>query len=228
MWRTNLSASARAMMWRVTLTTLILLLAIANSLAQRKTSYYLAVGPAMTAGSDWGNGHKIGSSVEFGLMYPVGASWDVVGAFGFERFKLDEPDVVVWGAPLPDPGYWSDVRGGSDFITSIRGGARHGFTTTTRFKPYVEGLVGLALTHQDEATGTWHYPDGSPQPPVTTTLQDDNDQVAIGFSSIVGVKTRIWTHQKLFIEAGYSFVFTPDDSFDDNPSFFPFRVGLVF
>ncbi len=221
----TLVRTGRLWLW-LAISVMILLLASSAAAAQGRNAYYLAVGPAFTSSSDWGSGHKVGTAVEVGIIHPIATSWGLVGAVGMERFQR--------GAPQEGPaclngsgdciGTYGPVSGGNDYVVSLRGGVRRDFVSSTRIKPYVGALLGLTLAHQDRAT-TDEIVSDMVHP---RTLQDNNNQLAPAFSGIVGVNTVVDRGYRVFLESGFTYVYTPDDSFNDNPAFFPVRVGVIF
>lgn len=80
------------------------------------------------------------------------------------------------------------------------------------------------MAHQDQATAD-EIVSEMVHPRI---LQDNNSQLAPVFSGIVGANTIVGQGYRVFLESGFTYVYTPDDSFDDNPAFFPVRVGVIF
>lgn len=206
------------------LITMLITLLSATSQGQSQNNYFFSVGPAVTSGSEWGTGHKTGFSAEGGLIRQLSASWGLVVAGGFERFDVAEPDYIP--VPVVEGSRWGSVRGGDDFVGSIRGGLRYRIGSTQTIQPYVGAALGLSLARQDEASAS--ITEEFTGRVIDVQLQGANTQFGLGFSPVLGIRAMSGPSRKMFIEVGYTFVFTPDDSFDDNPAFFPIRVGIVF
>lgn len=208
---------------------LLLVAGLAQAQNHSRSGYYVALGPAFTASSEWGDAHRPGYALEFGLVRPVSSSWQFVAALGFNGFEGDEDRFSFFLRDDSNAGpTLTGVEAGGNRVITLKGGFTRDLTSGARVTPYAGALLGISAALQGKSTALETLPQSGTSETNRVLLQDSNNQAGIGLSALLGFSTPLGRSNALFVETGYTFVFTPDDSFDDNPSFFPIKIGITF
>lgn len=219
--------------YRLAVLCLPVLLFAPPACSQEKLALEVGGGMAMPAFMDWSRARNFGPTGVAGLSGRFNEGWGWTVRATWSRFGVDQDKVRTTDRFTSEPPgdvivvTTSDIEGGAFSMIAAVAGLRRYLEIAPRSSAYLTAGLVLGGVYQDAATALrTEVVEGDTLSSERVPWASDHSDVVVGLTVRIGSAIRISSGLQAFGEFGYEIAMTPDDSFADNPDFFPVLVGI--
>jgi hypothetical protein len=201
--------------------------------SQEKLALEVGGGMAMPAFTDWSRTRNFGPTGAAGLSGRLNEGWGWTVQATWSRFGVDQDKAGTTDRFTSEPPgevivvTTSDIDGGAFSMIAAVAGLRRYLEILPRSSAYLTAGLALGGIYQDAATALrTEVVEGDTLSSDRVPWASDHSDVVVGLTVRIGSAIRITSSLHAFGEFGYEIAITPDDSFADNPDFFPVLLGI--